>query len=166
MKKYRVQYWHGHKTALAIQFAHHRVGYISGDFYVRAIKSSTDLTKNPFKKELYTSAFTLDQARLYIQNSSTKVGEVHDCFGLRLEDDQKYIDFDQPIIIRNMGSSIISAPTNIIDASAIRRQTWYEDTELILSTIWGEEKAKRKIGEWRLPQELVEQDTLEYKIKR
>ncbi|MDP3699052.1 MAG: hypothetical protein Q8R47_05695 [Nanoarchaeota archaeon] len=167
MVRYRLLYTDRQHKVLAIQFAHHRSDYVPGDFYVRALKGTTDIMNHNKKHGLqdYTPAYTLDRAIIFIQKIA-KVGQVHDCLGLRLEDEQSYVNFNQPIMFRNMASSIINSPAKTIDASAIRKQTWYEDTEHILSTIWGEEKAKRKIGEWRLPQELAEQDTLEYKIKK
>lgn len=167
MERYRILYTDRHHKVVAIQFAQHRRDYVQGDFYVRAIKGTTDIHKHNKKHtpKDYTTAYTLDRTIMFIEKIA-KVGQVRDCLGLRLEDDQRYLDFNQPIRFRNMTSSIISAPSMTIDATAIRKQTWYEDTGHILSTIWGEEKARRKIEEWRLPQELVEQDSLEYKLKK
>jgi len=94
MKKYRLPYTDRHHKVVAIQFTHHRRDYVAGDFYVRAIKSTTDIQKHN------------------------------------------------------------------------KKHTAQEDTEHIQFTIWGEEKAKHKIGEWKLPQDLLEQGSLEYKLDK
>gem|GEM_PF-3522925 len=165
MEKYRLQYFDRNRTVLAIQFAHLRNDYLPGDFYVRAITGRVDITKPPFKKFNYTPITTLGEARNFIQDFGQKTGEDSDCFGLLLEDQQRYVDFNQPIKFRDRASPVISA-AKTIDATAIRRQTWQEDTYHILSMIYGDRKAKLKIDEYRLPQELVDQNSLEYKIKK
>lgn len=167
MEEYQLQCLDINKKTLLIKWAQHRADYVRGDFYVRAIKRGTNSVahnKAKGQKHFYTNAYTLAKARDFILTIGN-LNRVHDCIGLALEDEHSYVDFDNPIRFRTMPSLTIGASTTI-NASAIRRRTWYEDTETIISAIWGKEKVKPKIGEWKLPQELAEQGSLEYKIKK
>jgi len=92
-----------------------------------------------------------------------KFGEVRDCLGLRLEDEQSYLDFNQPIRFRTIPAP---NPIQAIDTTAIRYNTWEEDTRHILSVVWGEDIARKKVDEYRLPEYLVELGTLEQKIRK
>jgi len=168
MEKYRLQHFMRDRNILAIKFANFSSDYVPGDFYVRAILGTTNSVahnKANGQKNIYTQSYTLAQARQVIMNWSN-FGEVHDCMGLALEDESRYVDFEKAIHFRTISSSSTNVATKTIDATATRRKAWVEDTYHLLSTVWGEETAKHKIGEWRLPQEFVEQDALEYKIRK
>jgi|SRR3989338_6451092 len=154
--KYRLQYFDQDRTVLAIQWAHSRVDYEPGDFYVRAIKETTSVSahnKANNQRQIYTRPHSIDQARVFIGRFG--VQDVHDCVGLALEDERRYIDFDIPILFRNMPPPPL--PRKEVDAAAIKYGAWLEVTRHMLITVWGEERAKIKLAEYRPPQELVDQ---------
>lgn len=107
VEKYRIQHSDSSETAFSIRFAHKREDYVDGDFYVRAIKGSTDVDKHirkHFYRKLYTDPMTVEEARTFIEQNRDMIEEVHDCMGLILDDEDGYvvIDFDEKILIRNM----------------------------------------------------------------
>ena len=102
---YRLQFWDKRKNALAINWAKDRVDYVEGDCRVRAILGSTDVeehNKNHFQRQEYSEPMTLEQARDYIKVNTARLGEVHDCVGLTLEDACFNSDFAKPVEVRNM----------------------------------------------------------------
>jgi len=112
MIEYRLQYFDRRRNVLAINWAHNRDDYVSGDFYVRAIRTSTDVdkhNKDNHQRQLYTIPMSLDRTRTFIDRFGRDLcGEVHDCKGLVLEDfvkgvdESRWVNFDNPVQIRNM----------------------------------------------------------------
>ena len=159
MEKYRLQHFMRDRNILAIKFANFSPDYVPGDFYVRAILGTTNpvaYNKANGQKNIYTQPYTLAQARQFIINWKN-FDEVHDCMGLSLEDEYRYVDFEKAIHFRTISSSSTNVATKTIDATAIRRKAWVEDTYHLLSAVWGEEKAGLKLAEYRLPAELLDE---------
>ena len=104
-ERFRLQYFSRFRNVLAINWAFHNDGYVSGDCYVRAIISETYFAEN--NNPLYTEPMTLAEARVFISEKKELLGDmIHDCIGLQLEDNlignvPKNIIFPEPVTIRN-----------------------------------------------------------------
>ena len=149
---YRLQFFDESKNQLALVMKHHS----ERDFYVRAIKETTDI--NLHNRTHYLTAtysrpyYSLDQARSFIHTAELDI--VRDCLGLCLEDTifhiPEYVPFEPPILIRTIPQSTVVGADN---AAAIRYGAWHEGMMQVLTVVWGEERAKLKIKEYRPPRE-------------
>jgi len=104
-EQYKLQYFDCRNEVLSIGWAVDREDYVAGDCRVRAILGGTDVdqhNKKHFQRQNYSAPMTLEDARQYIEQNKSMLGEVHDCVGLILEDICKVVEFSEPIRIRNI----------------------------------------------------------------
>ena len=105
MEKYKLQYWDTLTTVLSIKWANDRQDYVSGDCRVRAVTGDTNVdehNRKHFQRQKYSASMTLEEARQYVAQNLSMLGEVHDCVGLTLEDVCRVVEFPESIQIRNI----------------------------------------------------------------
>ena len=109
-EKFQLQYWSRFKDALSIQWAFDRPNHVSGDCYMRAIRSETDAMGHNRRRHQnlpYTEPMTLAEARAFLSENKGLLGSrIHDCIGLQLEDTPiiekvpEKVFFPEPIHVR------------------------------------------------------------------
>jgi len=103
MDKYRIQYRYKERNCLSLKWAFKRDDFQSGDFYIKALKESTNVdehNRDNNRNHIYTDPMSLENARSFIEKIDN--GSVRDCMGLTLEDELTVVDFEEPIQIRNI----------------------------------------------------------------
>ena len=111
MAGYKLQYFDRDRSNISIQLAYGSDDYVPGDFYVRAIRDTTDVdehNRSKHQRNVFTISMPLHKTKTFIERfGGDNCGKVHDCKGLILEDfvagvdESRYVDFDKPILIRN-----------------------------------------------------------------
>ncbi|MFH1456416.1 MAG: hypothetical protein ABIF40_05720 [archaeon] len=94
------------EKSLAIIWAFERENYVTGDFYVSALTASTNIdgdNSRVYRRQTtYTDLMTLSEIRQFIFDNRGMCGaQLHDCIGLKFQDEKFVIEFDGPIEIRN-----------------------------------------------------------------
>ena len=150
-ERFRLQYFSRFRNVLAINWAFHNDGYVSGDCYVRAIISETYFAEN--NNPLYTEPMTLAEARVFIsekkQNKDYKL-----CITGKnikryiIEKYNGYVDYNPKKLMRPRNQEIFESQEKLImQMININLVVAYDDNQLYnLGTTYAITKRSDKIN--------------------